>query len=102
MGRRALALTILLSVAAPGAAGAGAQRGAAPRPATRGAAAKPVRSHPRPARAPTLADARAAMTALMRDRSRRRYHHQWERAIHALLRAARGKEIGRATCRERV
>src|SRR6266511_3669383 len=92
MGRRALALTILLSVAAPGAAGAGAQRGAAPRPATRGAAAKPVRSHPRPARAPTLADARAAMTALMRDRSRRRYHHQWERAIHALLRAARGKD----------
>src|SRR6266511_1350703 len=92
MGRRALALIILLSVAAPGAAGAGAQRGAAPRLATRGAAAKPVRSHPRPARAPTLADARAAMTALMRDRSRRRYHHQWERAIHALLRAARGKD----------
>src|SRR6266511_5318306 len=77
MGRRALALTILLSVAAPGAAGAGAQRGAAPRLATRGAAAKPVRSHPRPARAPTLADARAAMTALMRDRSRRRYHHHF-------------------------
>src|SRR6266542_5970727 len=91
MGRRPLALVILLSLA-PGAAGAAPQRAATPRPTSRAVAAKRVRSQPRPARAPTLADARAAMTALMRDRSRRRYHHQWERAIHALLRAARGKD----------
>ncbi|HEX9307862.1 MAG TPA: AMIN domain-containing protein, partial [Anaeromyxobacter sp.] len=91
MGRRPLALVILLSLA-PGAAGAAPQRAATPRPTSRAVAAKRVRSQPRPARAPTLADARAAMTALMRDRSRRRYHHQWERAIGGLLRAARGKD----------
>ncbi len=32
------------------------------------------------------------MTALMRDHTRRRFHHQWERAIGGILRAARGKD----------
>ena len=56
------------------------------------APARAVRAKPRPVRAPTLAEARAAMTSLMRDRSRRRFHHQWERAIRGLLQSARGKD----------
>ncbi len=32
------------------------------------------------------------MTALMRDRARRRFHHEWERAIGGLLRVARGRD----------
>lgn len=41
---------------------------------------------------PTLASATAAMKALMRDRDRREYRHNWERAIGGLLAAARGKD----------
>ncbi|HET6440018.1 MAG TPA: N-acetylmuramoyl-L-alanine amidase [Anaeromyxobacter sp.] len=32
------------------------------------------------------------MAALLRDRSRRRFHHNWDRAIAGLLRAARGED----------
>jgi N-acetylmuramoyl-L-alanine amidase len=55
------------------------------------------RATPRRARPPTLAAAKAAMTALMRDRARRRFHHHWERAIQGLLRAARGRDAPAAT-----
>jgi N-acetylmuramoyl-L-alanine amidase len=37
------------------------------------------------------------MTSLMRDRTRRRFHHNWERAIRGLLRAARGRDAPAAT-----
>jgi N-acetylmuramoyl-L-alanine amidase len=37
------------------------------------------------------------MTALQRDRTRRRYHHHWERAIAALLASAKGKDAPAAT-----
>jgi N-acetylmuramoyl-L-alanine amidase len=39
-----------------------------------------------------LAGATAAMKSLMRDRERRRYRHNWERAIGGILAAARGKD----------
>lgn len=49
-------------------------------------------------RAPSrLERARADLQALMRDRQRRRYHHNWDRAIKALLAAARGKAAPAAT-----
>ena len=88
MGRRPLALTILLCLA-PAVAAAATHR-AVPRPAAR-PAARPARPAARPARPQSLAEAKAAMSALMRDPARRRYHHQWERAIRGLLRFARGK-----------
>jgi N-acetylmuramoyl-L-alanine amidase len=97
MGRRALAAAILVVLAPGPDAFAAPQRGGAhvrarasaqraPRPPAR-------RPHVRP---PALADAKAAMTALMRDRERRRFRHQWERAIAGLLRAGRGKDAAAA------
>ena len=94
MGRRALALTFVLSIA-PVDAGAAARR---PAPAqARASETRPARQGARATRAPTLAEAKAAMTALTRDPVRRRYHHQWERAIRGLLAAARGKDAPAAT-----
>jgi N-acetylmuramoyl-L-alanine amidase len=43
-------------------------------------------------RSSRLADAKAALKALARDRNRRRFHHNWEKAIAGLLRAARGAD----------
>jgi N-acetylmuramoyl-L-alanine amidase len=97
MGRAALALVVLLALA-PG----GSVAVPPPRPAP-GRATPPARpAHrptpaARPARPPTLAEAKAAMSALMRDRTRRRFHHHWERAIAGLLRAARGRDAPAAT-----
>jgi len=97
MGRPALALAILAILAPLPASAVRRAVPAAPR-----AALRPVRAPVRPARRPRppkLAEAKAAMTALMRDRTRRRFHHQWERAIAGLLRAARGKDAP-AACLE--
>lgn len=99
MGRAPLALAVALSLAVPaGAEAAQAHRGGA------SAAGRKTRvpsgtkhAAPRRARPPTLAEAKAAMTALMRDKARRRFHHRWERAIQGLLRAARGKDAPAAT-----
>jgi len=70
---------------------------AAPRhaPAAARSSRKPA---PRPAsaRAPTFAEAKAAMTALQRDRSKRRFRHHWIRAITNLERSARGKDAPEA------
>ena len=41
--------------------------------------------------APSLERARAQLAAVKRDPARRRYRHNWEKAIRALTRAARGK-----------
>src|SRR5512140_2666593 len=96
---RALALAVVLLVVPGGTMGAPARRPppakADAKPAVR--APHPARHAARPGRPPTLAEAKAAMTALQRDRTRRRYHHHWERAIHDLLRAARGKDAPAAT-----
>ncbi|HET8542513.1 MAG TPA: N-acetylmuramoyl-L-alanine amidase [Anaeromyxobacter sp.] len=94
---RALVLALAL-LAVPG--GTPAATAPARRPAARPAAprpALPARRAARPARPPTYAEAKAAMTALQRDRTRRRYHHRWERAIQDLLRSARGKDAAAAT-----
>jgi N-acetylmuramoyl-L-alanine amidase len=91
MCRRALALTLLVFLAPVPAAGAG--RAARARPA----AAAPARAAAKGARAPSLAEAKAAMSAVMRDPAKRRYRHQWEKGIRGLLRAARGKEAPAAT-----
>jgi N-acetylmuramoyl-L-alanine amidase len=82
MGRPALSLLAVALVALAPGSGAAASR---PR---KGAASRPAHA----ARPPTLPEAKAAMSALMRDPVRRRYHHQWEKAIRNLERSARGKD----------
>src|SRR5690242_9873281 len=90
MGRRAWIAAVALAVAQPQAVWAsGAHR--SPRTPTHTArSARP----PRPAaeRTTDLARAKAAMAALVRDRSRRRFHHNWERAIAGLVHAAQGRD----------
>jgi N-acetylmuramoyl-L-alanine amidase len=99
MGRSAIALVLLVFI------------GTSPRVAGARAAARPTRSSAvpgEPAATPvppkraghgraaasrrSLADAEAAMRALLRDRVKRRYRHHWERSIAGLVRAARGKD----------
>lgn len=83
MGRAlALVASVLLAIT-PAAAAAG---GRAPQP--RNAA----KQQPKRAARPTLASATAAMKALMRDRTRRQYRHNWERAIQGILATARGAD----------
>src|SRR5512138_937104 len=89
MGRRALILAVVLSVLLPHAAfaarGARGARSTA-RTVDRSGRAPAKRSA---ARASSLAEAKAEMAALLRDKHRRRYHHNWEKAIVALVRAGR-------------
>src|SRR5512139_1503223 len=99
MGRAPVALFVLLLLATPDGARA-ASRAQAPRAraahvSARARPAKPA-AKPRRARPPTLAEAQASMTAVMRDRTKRRYRHHWERAIAGLLRAARGRDAPEA------
>ncbi len=100
MGRIALALAALVIAAPAGPAAGATQRASDARAAVRARPAarpkSPARST-RSTRPPTLSEAKAAMAALMRDRTKRRYHHHWERAIANLLRAARGKDRPAAT-----
>ncbi len=83
MGRAALVLALSLCLGLPGPGAAASSGGGTP-------AAKA--SSARKGRAPSLAQAQAAMKSLMRDRVKRRYRHHWERAIRGLLSAARGKD----------
>ena len=39
-----------------------------------------------------LVEAKAQLAALLRDRNRRRFHHNWEKAIRGLVRAGKGTE----------
>lgn len=92
MSRALLALVALLvalpALGAPAHAAsrteARAARRAPPRPAARAKARVP--------RALSLADAKAAMKALLRDHGKRRFRHNWEKAIAGLGRAARGRD----------
>jgi N-acetylmuramoyl-L-alanine amidase len=88
MMRRLAAATLLALlpalVPAQGNGGAGARRAATSAPARRAPRATPLES------------AVASMKALMRDRERRRFRHNWERAIAALLAAAKGRDAGAA------
>ena len=99
MSRAPLALAVVLSLLVPAGPGAGAtpRTGRASPPEKRQGSAVKKRPAPRRARPPTLVEAKAAMTALMRDRSHRRFHHHWERAIGGLLAAARGKDAQAGT-----
>jgi N-acetylmuramoyl-L-alanine amidase len=109
MRRVALALAAILLAAPSGVRaeparrpGARATRAAkAPREAARREARTPKAPKARPAARPApqaaarlsrLEEARAAMKAVMQDRTRRRFRHHWERAIAGLERAARGKD----------
>ncbi|BDG06565.1 N-acetylmuramoyl-L-alanine amidase [Anaeromyxobacter oryzae] len=110
MGRRPLALALLVLTLAPGVGGAAPRRAARTpnRPAAAGrkpearpapgprAIAKGAAGSPQAQRPPTLAEARAALAALVQDRTRRRFRHHWERAIAGLLRAARGPDTAPA------
>jgi N-acetylmuramoyl-L-alanine amidase len=91
MGRSPLALAIALSLAVP--------TGGAAAPTRRAKAAKVAARRPAKAaaRSATLTRAKAAMTAVMRDRTKRRFRHNWERGIAGLLRAARGRDAPAAT-----
>lgn len=99
MGRVAVALAVVLALLVPAGSGATPARRAARSTPAETPHASPARKSPAPKRArpPTLAEAKAAMTALMRDRTRRRFHHAWDRAIRGLLAAARGKDAQAAT-----
>lgn len=74
---------------APGAAHAKVAKPAAHRQARAAAPARP--------KAPRLEVARASLKALMADRQRRRFRHNWERAIGQLLASARGRDAPAAT-----
>ncbi len=99
MRRAPLALAVALSLLAPAGSTAAATHRAGRAAAGEKARASAPKKRPaaKRARPPTLAEAKAAMTALMRDRDRRRFHHHWERAIRGLLAAARGKDAQAAT-----
>jgi N-acetylmuramoyl-L-alanine amidase len=79
-------LILLALLAAPPAPGA-----AASRPVSRAGGAATRKEGPR------LAEARAALRALMRDPRKRRFHDQWDRAIKALQTAARGADAATGT-----
>ncbi len=108
MRRVALALAAILLADPLGAAAAPAQRSRARvvkakqtvEARRRAARAPKAKATPRPTRpaarvrpdSPRLVEAKEAMRAVMRDRNRRRYRHNWEKAIAGLERAARGKD----------
>src|SRR5689334_17204626 len=98
MGRLALTFALLLLATPSGvpAATTGRARPAQVAAGSRAAPAPrtPARAHP--PRAAGLAEAKAAMSAVMRDRSKRRFRHHWERAIAGLVRAARGRDAPEA------
>jgi len=96
-----LAAPVLLALllAAPSAAGATTRHSAAAGNHGSGASARArsgAKPQVRPATAPGLDQAKAAMSALQRDPMKRRYRHNWERAIKNLERSARGANAGPA------
>jgi N-acetylmuramoyl-L-alanine amidase len=76
----ALALVLAAPAAGPKARAVSVGARAAPRDRT-------VKATPS-----ALERARAQLAAVKRDPAKRRYHHHWEKAISALLRAARGRD----------
>jgi N-acetylmuramoyl-L-alanine amidase len=99
MGRSAIALLAVVSLVLPdgGSAAPVRRSGRAAEAQKARAPAAGKRAPQKGARPPTLAEAKAAMTALMRDKNRRRFRHHWERAIRGLLAAARGRDAQAAT-----
>jgi N-acetylmuramoyl-L-alanine amidase len=97
--RRFVLASLAVLLLAPPVSAASSTRGAQARSA-RKAQAEPRRAKARTAAKPVrrvrFADARAAMVALQRDKSKRRYRHHWERAIANLVSSARGKDAAPA------
>jgi N-acetylmuramoyl-L-alanine amidase len=85
---RTLALIASVLLAVPPVQAAAASRAQARHNAPRSQAKRATR--------PSLAAATAAMKTLMRDRSRRQYRHNWDRAIQGLLAAAKGPDAAAA------
>ncbi|HET9551963.1 MAG TPA: N-acetylmuramoyl-L-alanine amidase [Anaeromyxobacteraceae bacterium] len=96
----ALSLLLAALLAAPPAtqAGAPARGQKRPAPAHRHArGAPPAPQRPPPRQGNRLAEAKAALKALMRDPQKRRYRHRWEKAIRALQAAAVGRDAQQGT-----
>jgi len=94
-----LAALLAAGSSAPGAGGRSAKGSAAARAAASTAStASSARGSPQAraeaARKAQLEEARAGLKALMGDRTKRRYHHHWDRAIQKLLAAGRGAAAG--------
>jgi N-acetylmuramoyl-L-alanine amidase len=95
MGSRACAAVIAFLLATPNevwAASAHRRAHTSTHTATKAAARSAAKSKRPAVRKPRLEQAKAAMAALIRDRDRRRYRHNWEKAIAGLLQAARGRD----------
>jgi len=101
MRRRATPIVLALLCLAPDLSAAAGKRGPS-RTSTHTAARGPMRAaahasgRPAARKADRLAEAKANLAVLVRDRTRRRYRHHWERAIGALVQAAHGKDRGPA------
>jgi N-acetylmuramoyl-L-alanine amidase len=97
--RRFVLASLAVLLLAPPVPAASSTRGTPPR-TTRKAQTEPRRAKARTAAKPVrrvrFAEARAAMIALQRDKTKRRYRHHWERAIGALVSSARGKDAAPA------
>jgi len=91
MGLAPIALALLLATPVPGPAPARAR----PAPASERKARSAYHAAGRAAASP-LAEAKAWMRALVRDPTRRRYRHNWEKGITQLERAAKGKDAAPA------
>jgi N-acetylmuramoyl-L-alanine amidase len=90
MRRRACAALVAFIVALPHTAWAArAHKSTHSRSHVAARSSRPAKRAPAPSR---LEAAKAQLAALARDKSRRRFHHNWDKAIAALLRAARGKD----------
>ncbi|MGC3998287.1 MAG: N-acetylmuramoyl-L-alanine amidase [Anaeromyxobacter sp.] len=90
MGRAKSAVLLLLLALAPQPAVAASRQ-------ARSSAHAAAPARPPPARSRSaLSQAKTAYAALLRDKTKRRYRHNWERAIAAFERAARGSDTGPA------
>ena len=87
----AFALLLPIEVAGKAAAKAASRSGRGAPTATRQRDAAPARQA-----SPALQKARAELAAVKKSPAKRRYRHNWEKAIQALERAARGPDTGPA------
>lgn len=92
-----VALTVVVALLLP--AGAAGKPASKPSSRSARAAAPPPRSREAPSArpaSPALKKARAELAAVKNSPAKRRYRHNWENAIRALERAARGPDTGPA------
>ncbi len=90
------AFLVAVLLAAPASPAGAAARG---KPSRSARASSPASSRPAPATrspSPALQKARAELEAVKRSPARRKYRHNWEKAIRSLEKAARGPDTGPA------